>query len=81
MLQSHSSLETLIKQMNINLEYLSQWLRANKLSFNVTKTEMIIFDSSSKKTDHRIKYKVDGERLTQNDTVKYLGVLLDDHLL
>ena len=67
--------------MNINLEYLSQWLRANKLSFNVTKTEMIIFDSSSKKTDHRIKYKVDGERLTQNDTVKYLGVLLDDHLL
>ena len=42
---------------------------------------MIIFDSSSKKTDHRIKYKVDGEKLTQNDTVKYLGVLLDDHLL
>ena len=47
----------------------------------MSRKQMIIFDSSSKKTDHRIKYKVDGEKLTQNDTVKYLGVLLDDHLL
>ena len=81
MLQSHSSLETLVKQMNLDLKNLSQWLKSNKLSLNVTKTELIIFHSVSKKTDHSLKFKLDGKRLTQTDTVKYLGVLLDDHLL
>ena len=38
MLQSHSSLETLAMQMNLDLKNLSQWLKANKLSLNVTKT-------------------------------------------
>ena len=81
MLQSHGSLEALVKRMILDLKNLSQWLKANKLSFNVTKTELIIFHSSSKKTDHGLKFKLDGKRLTQTDTVKYLGVLLDDHLL
>ena len=81
MLQSHSSLETLVKRINFDLKNLSQWLKANKLSLNVTKTELIISHSNSKKTDHSLKFKLDGKRLTQTDTVKYLGVLLDDHLL
>ena len=45
------------------------------------KTELIIFHSNSKKTNHSLKYRVDGKRLTQTDTVKYLGVLLEYHLL
>ena len=61
MLQSHSSLETLVKRMSLDLKSLSQWLRANKLSLNVTKTELIIFHSSSKKTDHSLKLKLDGK--------------------
>ena len=81
MLLSHSSLETLAKRMNSDLKNLSQWLKANKLSLNVTKTELIIFHSSSKKTDPSLKIILDGKRLIQTDTVKYLGVLLDDCLL
>ena len=81
MLQSHSSLETLVKRMNLDLKNLSQWLKANKLSINVTKTEFNIFHSSSKKTDHSLKFKLDGKKYIQTDTVKYLGVLLDDHLV
>ena len=42
---------------------------------------MTISHSSSKKTDHGLKFKLDGKRLTQTDTEKYTGVLLDDHLL
>ena len=45
MLQLHSSLETLVKRMNLDLQNLTQWLKANKLSLNVTKTELIIFQS------------------------------------
>ena len=78
---THSSLETLVKRMNLDLKNVSQWLKANKLSPNVTKSELITFHSSSKKTGHSLKFKLDGKRLTQIDTVKYLGVLLDDHLL
>ena len=81
MLLSRSSLETLAKWMNFDLKNLSQWLKTNKLSFNVTKTELIIFHSSSKKTYPSLKIILDGKRLIQTNTVKYLGVLLDDHLL
>ena len=77
MLLSHSSLETLAKQMNSDLKNLSQWLKANKLSLHVMKTELIIFHSSSKKTDRSLKIILDGKRLIQPDTVKYIGVLLD----
>ena len=81
MLLSHSSLETLTKRMNSDLENLSQSLKANKFSLNVTKTELIIFHSSYKKTDPRPKIILDRKRLIQTDTVKYLGALLDYHLL
>ena len=43
-------------QMNLDLKNLSQWLKANKLSLNVTKTELIIFHPSSKKTDPSQNY-------------------------
>ena len=67
--------------MNFDLKNLSQWVNANKLSLNFSKTELIIFHSSSKKIDHSLKFKLDGKRLTATSTVKYLGVLLDDHLI
>ena len=75
MLQSYSSLEILVKRMNLDLKNLSQWLKANKFSLNVTKKELIIFHSCSTKMGK------DGKRLTQTYTVKYLGFLLDDYLL
>ena len=81
MIQSHISLETLAKRMNFDLKYLSQWLKANKLSLNVMKTELIIFHPGSKKTDPSLKIILDRKRLIETDKVKYLGVLLDDRLL
>ena len=79
MLQSDNSLKNAAKQMNIDLK--NQWVKANKLSLNFTKTELISFHSNSKKIDHNLKFKLDGKRLTPTSTVKYLGVLLDDRLL
>ena len=81
MLQSDNSLKNVAKRMKLDLKNLSQWLKANKLSLNFSKTELIIFYSSSKKIDHNLKFKLDGKRLTPTSTVKYLGVLLDEHLL
>ena len=81
MLQSDNSLKNVAKWMNFDLKNLSQWLKANKLFLSFTKTESIIFHSSSKKIHHNLKFKLDGKCLTLTRTVKYLGVLLDNHLL
>ena len=80
-LKPDNSLKNVAKRVNFDLKNLSQWLKANKLSLNFTKTELIIFHSGSKKIDHNLKLKLDEKGLTPTSTVKYLGVLLDDHLL
>ena len=67
--------------MNQDLKNLSQWLKANKLSLNVKKTESIIFHPKNTKIDYGVKFKLNGRRLTPISTVKYLGILLDEHLL
>ena len=63
--------------MNQDLKNLSQWLKANKLSMNVKKTELIIFHP--KKT--KLEYSVNGKILNPISTAKYFGILLDEHLL
>ena len=51
---------------------LSQLLKANKLSLNVKKTELINFDQK-KPLDHSVKFKLNRERLFPTSSVKYLG--------
>ena len=56
-------------------------LRANKLSLNVKKTELVIFRPRKLKIDHSFKLELDGKRLVPTHSAKYLGVLIDKHLL
>ena len=67
--------------MNQDLKNILQWLKENKLSLNVKKAELIIFHPKNTKLDFSIKSKISGRRLTPISTVKYLGILLDEHLL
>ena len=69
------------KQVDKDLSNLSNCLRANKLSLNVKKTEVVIFRPRKLKIDHSFKFKLDGKRLVLNHSVEYLGVLIDEHLL
>ena len=45
------------------------------------KTELVIFRPRKLKIDHSFKFKLDGKRLVPTHSVKYLGVLIDEHLL
>ena len=50
----------------------------------LVKTQMVLkiyMEESLEKTDPSLKIILDGKRLIQTDTVKYLGALLDDRLL
>ena len=57
-----------------------QWLKANKLSWNVKKTELIIFHPKNTKLDYSVKFKLNGKRPNPISIVKYLRILLDKHL-
>ena len=79
-MQSYKFLDVLSKNLNKDLKSLSQWLKANKLCLNVSKTELIIFHRNTAIIDHTLKLKLDGKRLSPSQSVKYLGVILDEHL-
>ena len=66
--------------MNIDLKNLRNWLNANKISQNVSKTELIIFKPNRKPLDFNMKIKLNGERLYPTDSVRYLKVKIDSKL-
>ena len=45
------------------------------------KTELVIYRPRKLKINHSFKFKLDGKRLVPTHSVKYLGVLIDEHLL
>ena len=76
----NKSLKRLNKLLNIDRKNLTNWLNANKISLNVSKTELIIFKPKRKPLDFNMKIKLNGKRLYPTDSVRYLGVKIDSKL-
>ena len=72
------AIKKLNKFVNFDLENLSNWLNANKISRNVSKTELIMFKPRMKKVDFDLKLKLNGKRLYPTKSVKYLGIKIDE---
>ena len=68
------------KQINIDLKLLYQWLLANKISLNCSKTELLIFHKPGQAPDFDFKIKLNGSRIYQSKSIKYLGIYLDSTL-
>jgi hypothetical protein len=67
------------RKLNIDLKSLNQWLIANKISLNATKTELIYF--RNKRTPKPItKIKLNGITLEETTHAKYVGLVLDEYL-
>ena len=60
---NHSSLKSLTKIVNIDLNLLTQRLNGNKIALNCIKTELLIFKPKRRTLDHDIKIKISGHRL------------------
>ena len=73
-------IKQLNKFVNFNLKNLSNWLNANKISLNVSKTELIIFEPRMKKLDFDLKLKLNGKRIHPTKSVKHLGIKIDESL-
>ena len=76
----NKSLKQLQKHLNLDLRNLCNWLKANKISLNASKTELLIFRHPNKHINYNLKIKIDGKRLIPSKFVKYLGILIDSHL-
>ena len=74
------SLKTIKKHSNIDLKLLCNWLKANKILLNSSKTEAILFRHPNKNIDYDLKLNIDGKRIFLTNSVKYLGIHLDSHL-
>ena len=72
--------------VNCELFKVVGWLIANKLSLNIKKTNYIIFHPYQKRINYNICIKAYDSRtktffdLERKDHVKYLGVIIDEHL-
>ena len=75
-----NSLKSIKKRANIDLKLLCNWLKANKISLNSSKTEAILFHHPNKIINYDLKLKIAGRRIYAINTVKYLGIHLDQHL-
>ena len=72
--------QNLEETVNLELTNISDWLLANKLSLNVSKSNFLIINPHQKKIDKPIALQIDHEKLEQKDYAKYLGVIIDKQL-
>ncbi len=80
LLHINSTYKKLQKSLNMDLKNLCNWLLANKISLNCTKTELIFFHKPNVEIPNNIKIKIDGKRLIPSNSIKYLGIYLDETL-
>ena len=74
------SLKKLNKKVNRDLKLIVEWVRANKLSLNANKTEIIIFKSKNKTITKHLNFRISGQKIKPSNKVKYLGVILQEDL-
>ena len=77
LLRISKSPKKLQKEINYDLKLLYQWLLANKISLNETKTELILFHKPNQIINYNFKIKINGYRITPTNRIKYLGIYLD----
>ena len=76
-----SDMPGLETQINTELKSINLWLRANKLSLNVAKTEFMVISSRQKLqslNDKTININVEGVKINQTDHSKALGLNIDE---
>ena len=75
---SHHSKKYLRFMLETDLENISDWFRANKLTLNVGKTNCLVFGDNQPELTSALS--INGERMHVTRTTKFLGVWIDDRL-
>ena len=78
LLNFNSCVKSINKQVNYDLKNLANWLKANKFSINVGKTERVLFTSPKKQLECNLKIKLNGKRLYETESNIWEYKLLKD---
>ena len=70
----------LLQTLNVELEKLSIWLKANKLSLNAKKTYYLVFHRARIKINITAVVIMNDTLLNRANQVKYLGIIIDHKL-
>ena len=80
---SASTIPDLETQINSKMKHIDLWLKANKLSLSVAKTEFMIISSRQELqslNDYTININVDGVQINQTNHSRALGLNIDENL-
>ena len=80
---SAATIPDLESQINSDLKYIDRWLKANKLSLNVAKTEFMVISSRQKLQSlngNTINIHKDGVPINQRNKSKSLALIIDENL-
>ena len=80
---SAATIPDLESQINSDLKYIDCWLKANKLSLNVAKTEFMVISSWQKLqslNDYTMNIHIDSVPINQSNQSKPLGLIFDENL-
>ena len=76
----HKDANHLVSIVNNELAKIVNWLKVNKLSLNLTKTNFMIFHPRQKKVNVNVPLTLENTVIKQVMETKFLGVLIDQHL-
>ena len=74
-----TDLKVMESQLNDDLCSVSTWLKVNKLSLNIDKTQFMIF-SRKKYKNYNVDLKIEGQSIDQVHHTKFLGIIINDNL-
>ena len=75
---SHDNPNTLVNTVNFELEKLTEWIRANKLSLNLQKTKYMLFSNTLEALP--LDIILDDTSLESVSEIKFLGITVDNKL-
>ena len=77
---SHSDLKQLEIVLNSELQNIDIWMKSNKLSVNISKTNYLIFRSRQRKINTNLCLQHNNQILSQKQHIKFLGVYINENL-
>jgi len=76
---SHKDIKTLQLDIQNELDKVDTWMRSNRLSINYNKTGYMIL-TATRSQNCNFEISMNGVRIQQTDSIKYLGVIIDNKL-
>ena len=73
-------LTLLTRTLSKELEKVKLWVDSKKFTLNVGKTNCVLFHSPQQELSGNFKLKIGNQEIQRTNYVKFLGVLMDEHL-